>query len=623
MSCPPGSYGELFKIGSPVVKMFCELLKKFYETNHIEDIFKALLAKFNTEYSSIEQCADSSTPRYLPTCISTLDKCLFFKETNTLAVASFNNAPYFCSSLGNKILKTSTKKLSENKLDEAITILQFGIDDMCEQGFDLDKAHLLIQLAEVYTQKDMFSDADRSLLEARVIQEQHLGQTHVECINTIKRQSECFIRKANSLLQHDKFKDAFQSYHKARTYCFISYGSDSDEMATIYLKIAKIERVRGEYRSSFMHCNGCLEICKHAETKNELKIADALTHKAQLIADEGQYETAEEILLSVLTTRTQMQAPSSPDITSTLDKLGKVCLSQNKLEAAKEYNKRALELKEHWQERQVSNSNVDIAESLNNLGNVYRALKNYTKAKVYNERALDMQKKLIGIEKLQTADTLVSLGATCLALNKFDEAAEYCEKALTIKVTLLHDKHPDIALILHHLGEICREKCQYGKAHEHHTQAFDIQIKYFDKKHPSVRTSMNYLGTVSTNQHKFETADEYYHCAIDGYETLSNNKTENTTNVLCNLAYLYAIQCKYKKAKDYYKQALRMQIQLFGEHDVRVGNTTNSLADLFKELNRFDEAERYYTRALSIYQRTYNGDHMDIANVLNKSGQYI
>ena len=83
MSCPPGSYGDLFDIGSPVIKKFRALLKQFYETNHIEKIFKAFVALFNIEYRSAPQRGNSSTIRYAPTSINTLDKYLFFLKKTT------------------------------------------------------------------------------------------------------------------------------------------------------------------------------------------------------------------------------------------------------------------------------------------------------------------------------------------------------------------------------------------------------------------------------------------------------------------------------------------------------------------------------------------------------------
>ena len=128
------------------------MLEEFYETHHIEEIFKALVTQINVK------CCKFSTSRCLPTFINILSKYLHFKQNNSLSALTFDDTPYYPSMLCDKILSSTMKYILENKLDDVVITLNCVIETLSEKEIDLDKALLFVQLG--------FSDAESSFKEA-------------------------------------------------------------------------------------------------------------------------------------------------------------------------------------------------------------------------------------------------------------------------------------------------------------------------------------------------------------------------------------------------------------------------------------------------------------------------
>ncbi|MEM1182555.1 MAG: tetratricopeptide repeat-containing protein kinase family protein, partial [Acidobacteriota bacterium] len=170
---------------------------------------------------------------------------------------------------------------------------------------------------------------------------------------------------------------------------------------------------------------------------------------AMVIANQGRFEEAVEILVPLEAQLRSRLGDRHPKLANVLDNLGVQSVHLGRLEQAEAYLLEALEIRE----RTLGSEHPDTARSLDNLARVLEDLGRPGEARPMQERALAIREAALGAEHPDVARSLGHLARLAIGSRDFELAHRHAERAHRIRVTKLNSGHRDIGLSALDLGE--------------------------------------------------------------------------------------------------------------------------------------------------------------------------
>ncbi len=249
-------------------------------------------------------------------------------------------------------------------------------------------------------------------------------------------------------------------------------------------------------------------------------------------------------------------------------------------------------------------------------------------ARRYFERALELHKSLtqqnVGAYLPDVARSLNNLGNLDRLQNRTDEARRHCEEALNI-YRQLAQQSPDeyatyLAATLNNLGSLDRLQNRMEESRQHYEEAVKIQRQLAqqnpNKYLPNLAMTLNEFGFLDTIQNRMEEARQHYEEALKIHRRLAEESPAvylpDLAMTLTDFARLNAIQNRMEEARQHYEEALKID-QRLAERDAAVylpsvAMTLNNLGRVDRLQSRLEESRVHYTQAETIYQKLAQGD---------------
>ena len=328
-----------------------------------------------------------------------------------------------------------------------------------------------------------------------------------------------------------------------------------------------------------------------------------LISSANILVNDKKYDKAVEQYKQALTLTEVSE--QNIDIYNTL---GRLFLSQNKIEEAIKSFESSLEIHNNIPEQKAKQLIVNKATILNNIG-VIKLKTNLDQAIKYHKEALEIFSNITehtpDVYTIHLANTHYSLGDAYYLKKDFYMAKKHFKSA--IKLYKPYEKNfsvqPFIANAHYNLGNIYTDETNVYDARNNYLKALKIFRSLADK-HPKSYTSLvaatfNNLAVTAKTMYKYSDAITYYKNALKEYEKIiSDDRSTFLPFYAATLNSLGIIYTEQQDIKDDYASEGLSSFSGFGSL-----SATHSEKDKKEEISKQqkEKAAKYYKQALVLY----------------------
>ena len=294
------------------------------------------------------------------------------------------------------------------------------------------------------------------------------------------------------------------------------------------------------------------------------KSLNALSIRADIYREEGQYQMARDLLSGVIQTALQIGETGASYTAKSY--LGRVFNNEGKLENAQKLTEEVLDFGlSNWLDRPLD---------------------------IYN--------------------TMLELGAIYQRQGKSAEAEATYEEALQGLNDLVGDQHPSTLVALNNLGQVYEEIGLYDKAEPILKRALDNLESTLGPENPQSSRARNNLALLFESQGNFREAEPLY---IRSIEILSRTRGDDYTDTIAvrnNLAFLYMMMEEYDRSAEMFERVQEQWMVLFGEEHQATLKAMNNLGRIYHKLERLTEAEHLILRAGEVRRSVLGAEHPDV-----------
>jgi tetratricopeptide (TPR) repeat protein len=380
---------------------------------------------------------------------------------------------------------------------------------------------------------------------------------------------------------------------------------------------------------------------------------DEMNREVVALLDEGCCQEALPLALETVELARRHLGEDHPDYATSLDNLGVLYQSLDRLSEAEPLYRQALEIRL----KALGKGHADYATSLNNLGALYHSRGDYDQAEPLLRQALEVTREALGKEDPAYAAGLDNLAALYVSARDFAQAERLYRQCLEIRRVVLGEDHPDYAISLDNLAYLYASRENYADAEPLFRQALKVRRQALGDEHPDCAASLDTLaelyramGDPSRAKRLYRRASRrmaersimaervrhltretaalyrqgrYPEALRIGKETVHlathylGNCHPGHAASLNNLAGLYQAMGEYAKARRLYRRALKSTHRAFGENHPEYATTLNNLATVYKSLGNNATSERLHRQALEIRRDVLGETHPHYATSLN------
>ncbi len=413
---------------------------------------------------------------------------------------------------------------------------------------------------------------------------------------------EKLIKLASILNQFGKHQEALQ-------YCHRVFDSTQDVQIKVscLMSLAVIYESQSDYKKALEWLEEALKFNEKATNNKKAKEAKILMNISILQQRLGHLEVAFTICLKAqeLFDKNSNKGEKARFI----DHLGNIYLAQSEYKKAEEMFKKAFKLNK----KVYGMQHVNTAESLSNLTLVEVQLgKNKNANQVY-EQIIEIFRMTYGNEYPAIALIFTYLGDFYLARGNSEMSVLYFSKALALNIKLHGENHSLSAQTLFNLGNAYSAYGNHKRALEYMLKALPISKKLQGDEHPTLILMINSIGAQYENLGEVDKAIEEYEAGISLAEKIDLHTHSGVADLLCNLGNCKQRKGQHEEGLKHYERALEIYKSVYGKENIRIATIYNNIAAVYSRLNRADEAIKLCMQALKIKEREYGGEHREVA----------
>jgi len=303
--------------------------------------------------------------------------------------------------------------------------------------------------------------------------------------------------------------------------------------------------------------HNALKIAKNdfdgADTNKVNFIATVLNNLGLAHHENGNYRFAEDCHMRALEILQKLNPQSpTPEIADSFNKLGNVFFNSGKIEEARDYFQKSLDMRKAL----YGHQHPDVAASLSNLGSVHSEMGDLATARDFFQRSHVLREENYGEMHPHVADSLSNLGILHSKICSHEEAIQYHEHALEMRKKLFFEDHGLIADSYNNLALAYKFAGQLEKAKECFQSALHIREKVSGKDHPAVADLLSNLGVLYMELGEMEKSKAVLHRAVK----ISDHRVGS---YMCNLGLVYQCCQEFDKAAEYFDAAEETKVKIF------------------------------------------------------------
>lgn len=354
-------------------------------------------------------------------------------------------------------LRVDPERFGSGELS-ALTLLNSGADAVQEglQSSPEAKLHLLMLIARVYRDLNLFDRAEQMMNSAEAMANQHKLSTEVVRLD----------------LGADRAGLAFRRGQAEEALCLIQTLEESSEAGS--------------------------------------PINPAMATLKALCLQELREDEAAEFQFRQLLEETELSVESSHEereLMATLTNNLALFLHQNhQLDEAEVWYLQSLLLREGL----YDNRHPRLAENFNNLGTFYGQRGDYEQSRWFLEKALTLLEGRYSPTHLSVVAVVNNLAGTTKKLGDWPESERLYQDALGRLSSVFEEDHPYVAGAANNLGLLWLSMAQLDKSRPLLQRSLEVYRRQYGSAHPHVGLVLINLGTLEEEAGRFETAEQLW-----------------------------------------------------------------------------------------------------------------
>ncbi|HJQ27102.1 MAG TPA: CHAT domain-containing tetratricopeptide repeat protein [Blastocatellia bacterium] len=376
----------------------------------------------------------------------------------------------------------SVQATQEGHTDEAVRLAERA-RDLCDQALGQDapeRADFLYNLADLYSGKRDYKNAERLHRQALVIREQTLGPRHPDVALSLN----ALAKLADTM---GDYVGAEPLHQRALALREAGLGPDHTEVATFINDLAVHYFTTGDYAKAEPLYQRAVTIAEKAFGPQHPTVARFLTSLGELYRKRGDYAKAEALLERAVATFEQAHDPA---LARPLTSLAHLYYLRGDYAKAEPLFQRAIKLSE----QALGPQHPDVAQPVNGLALLYHTLGDYAKAEALYQRALAISEAALGPQHPDVAQSLGNLAWLYKARGEYERAEPLFARALAIAEKAFGPTHPYVATLLNNLAVLYYVKEDYARAEPMFERALAVCEQALGPQHPFVATLLNNLA---------------------------------------------------------------------------------------------------------------------------------
>ena len=319
----------------------------------------------------------------------------------------------------------------------------------------------------------------------------------------------------------------------------------------------------------------------------------------------GQYDRANSLLQSALTTRTSVFGRRSSEVAETLVSLGLLSAEQAKFPQGERLVREGLSL-----DSELHKANgFAIARDQTALGKVLEMSGNLKGSRQILETAFASLSRP-GAPAADLAGSLDALGTTNFDNGKYLEAESQYEKAFTLYRSIYGSSHPLAAEELMNLGSVQFQLQHFLQAEKNYRAGLEATRAWYGQNNVTVATGLYMLGQTLLKEHRLTEAQPFLTQALAIHEKLYGTVHQNVAVDLNALAIAAQDSGKWSDAERYFTKVLAIENKLYQNQHPVAAMAMRNLGELKRKRGDFSEAETLDRGALKIAENVMPPDHL-------------
>lgn len=340
------------------------------------------------------------------------------------------------------------------------------------------------------------------------------------------------------------YKNAERLHQQALEIREKTLGPQHPDVSISLNALAQIADARGDYAKSEPLYRRALDIRTAGLGPDHPEVASYTNFLAVLYFTTGDYAKAEPLYQRALAISEKALGPEHPDVAAYLASLGQLYLKRGDYGKAEPLLQRAAAIFEKAHDAR-------LAKPLTSLANLYYLRGDYAKAEPLFQRAIKLSEQTLGPEHPDVAQPVNGLALLYHTLNDYAKAESLYQRALTISEHALGPDHPDVAQSLGNLAWLYKAKGEYDRAEPLFVRALVIAEKAFGPQHPVVATLSNNLAVLYYVKEDYARAEPLFVRALSICEKTLGPQHPYVATLLNNLAQLNEARGDLRRAVDF------------------------------------------------------------------------
>jgi len=370
----------------------------------------------------------------------------------------------------------------------------------------------LNHLGDVLTLQAAYDEAARNYQEALALQRAQPDNPQVRAL-LAKGQFGLGV----VLYQQGRFPEAERSLRDALVTQEQLFGETHGDIARTLQNLAKVVEAAGDLDAAIPIMQSAVDMQRKMRGKlPHPDLAEELNDLGYMRQQNGDYAAAEALFTESLAMKRVLLGEEHPEIAMGLNNLAYLFHDKGDLKRAEATYREALKM----QRELLGNVHPDVANTLNNIAFVQDDKGDLVGALVTERECLSIYRGLFPGDHPEVARIMNRIGYWLVETHEYPEAEQDLAEALAMRRRLFGEAHPDVASSLTHLAILQVETRKYTEALVSAVAATELSTKAFSATHWRTAVAQSAQGAARAGLGEYPEAERLL---TSGYKILSSD----------------------------------------------------------------------------------------------------
>jgi non-specific serine/threonine protein kinase/serine/threonine-protein kinase len=249
------------------------------------------------------------------------------------------------------------------------------------------------------------------------------------------------------------------------------------------------------------------------------------------------------------------------------------------------------------------------ARMMSTMGAAYWQLGLLPRAEELERRALEIDRRLLGSDRIETVEALGNLGATLQDRGKYKEAEAILREAVSAKTRLLGSADPSTLRSMNNLGITLKEDGRRDEAEPLFREVAERARPLLSRQNPTEIRALTNLASIFQETGRYAEAEALQRDTLARARSVLGDDHPNTLMLITNLSNTLKREGRLDEALSLQREALELKRKVLGPEHLHTLNSMMLVWQLLKLQGRLDDAESLARETLVLQERVLGAEH--------------